>query len=113
MSAQLATAAEVTLAEMLWLEQVFEQLTLLTVTAFVAIRERQITQQSLSLLELSTPVLRLWHRILLLPLVGVIDTVRARQITESLLEAIARYEARVTILDLTGVPVLDTVWRSI
>ncbi|MBK1640741.1 anti-anti-sigma factor [Chromatium okenii] len=107
-SAQLVTAAEVTLAEMSWLEQVFEQLTLLTVTAFVAIRERQITQQSLSLLELSTPVLRLWHRILLLPLVGVIDTVRARQITESLLEAIARYEARVTILDLTGVPVLDT-----
>ncbi len=108
MSAQVVTATDVTLEDMLWLEQVFEQLTLLTVTAFLAIRERQITQQSLSLLELSTPVLRLWHRILLLPLVGVIDTVRARQITESLLEAIARYEARVTILDLTGVPVLDT-----
>ncbi|AFL72400.1 STAS domain-containing protein [Thiocystis violascens] len=95
-------------ADLLWLEQVFEQLTLLAFGSFVAIRERQITQQSLSLLELSTPVLRLWHRILLLPLIGVIDTGRARQITENLLEAIARHEARVTILDLTGVPILDT-----
>lgn len=94
--------------DLLWIEKVFDQVTLYTFQSFVDIREQLITQQSLSLLELSTPVLRLWHRILLLPLVGVIDTVRARQITERLLEAIARYEARVTILDLTGVPVLDT-----
>ena len=95
-------------ADLRWLELVFEQLILLAFASFVAIRERLIAQQSLSLLELSTPVLRLWHRVLLLPLVGVIDTGRARQITENLLEAIARHEARVTILDLTGVPVLDT-----
>lgn len=104
----LATTPPAEITEFLWIEQVFEQLTQLSFSAFIAARERQITQQSLSLLELSTPVLRLWHRVLLLPLVGVIDTVRARQITENLLEAIARYEARVTILDLTGVPVLDT-----
>lgn len=96
------------ISDLLWLEQVFEHLTLLAFDAFVNVRERLITQQSLSLMELSTPVLRLWHRILLLPLIGVIDTIRARQITENLLEAIARHEARVTILDLTGVPVLDT-----
>jgi rsbT co-antagonist protein RsbR len=108
LSEQLLAEADVMPADFVWLGQVFEQLMLLNFSAFVAIRERQITQQSVSLLELSTPVLRLWHRILLLPLVGVIDTVRARQITENLLEAIARYEARVTILDLTGVPVLDT-----
>jgi rsbT co-antagonist protein RsbR len=59
-------------------------------------------------MELSTPVLRLWHQILLLPLVGVIDTGRARQITDHLLEAIAKYEARVTVIDLTGVPIIDT-----
>lgn len=94
--------------DLLWLEQIFDQLVLLTFDFFVDIRERIISQQSLSLLELSTPVLRLWHRILMLPLVGVIDTARARQITESLLEAIARHEARVTILDLSGVPVIDT-----
>ncbi|MFD2111372.1 STAS domain-containing protein [Thiorhodococcus fuscus] len=95
-------------ADLVWLERVFDNLTLLTFTAFVDVREHLITQQSVSLLELSTPVLRLWGRILMLPLVGVIDTVRARQITERLLEAIARHEARVTILDLTGVPVIDT-----
>lgn len=104
----LAVSSEGAAADLLWLAQVLDRLALFTFESFVEIREDIITQQSLSLLELSTPVLRLWHRILLLPLVGVIDTVRARQITERLLEAIARYEARVTILDLTGVPVLDT-----
>ena len=71
-------------------------------------RERIIAEQSLSLLELSTPVLRVWNRVLLLPLVGVVDTARARQFTERLLEAVARHEALVTIIDVTGVPVLDT-----
>ncbi|MCK7574999.1 MAG: STAS domain-containing protein [Chromatiales bacterium] len=94
--------------ELLWLDRVFDGLSLFAFKSFVDIRERLITEQSLSLLELSTPVLRVWHQILLLPLVGVIDTQRARQITERLLEAIAQHEARVTILDLTGVPILDT-----
>lgn len=94
--------------DLLWLDQVFDGLSLFAFRSFVDIRERLIAEQSLSLLELSTPVLRVWHQVLLLPLVGVIDTQRARQITERLLEAIALHEARVTILDLTGVPVLDT-----
>jgi rsbT co-antagonist protein RsbR len=96
------------ITDLLWLDRVFDGLSLFAFQSFVDIRERLITEQSLSLLELSTPVLRVWHQILLLPLVGVIDTQRARQITERLLEAIAQYEARVTILDLTGVPILDT-----
>lgn len=94
--------------DLLWLDRVFDGLSLFAFKSFVDIRERLIAEQSLSLLELSTPVLRVWTQILLLPLVGVIDTQRARQITERLLEAIALHEARVTILDLTGVPVLDT-----
>ncbi|WPL15920.1 Stressosome protein RsbRA [Thiorhodovibrio winogradskyi] len=89
-------------------ERVFDALTLLTFETFAAVRERLINAQSASLMELSTPVLRLWHQVLLLPLIGVVDTQRASQITESLLEAIVQYEARVTILDLSGVPVLDT-----
>lgn len=71
-------------------------------------RERMIMAQSLSLIELSSPVIKLWDRILLLPLVGVIDTLRARAITERLLEAVVREEAEVTLIDVTGVPVLDT-----
>nr|WP_315392745.1 STAS domain-containing protein [uncultured Duganella sp.] len=87
---------------------VLDRLSLLSFEAFVAARERVIAQQSLSLLELSTPVILLWNRVLLLPLVGVIDTVRARHFTERLLACIAKHEAAVTIVDVTGVPVFDT-----
>lgn len=87
---------------------VLDRLSLLTFEAYVETRERVIVQQSLSLMELSTPVIRLWDQVLMLPLIGVIDTLRARQFTESLLEAITRYEASVTIIDVTGVPVFDT-----
>lgn len=89
-------------------DDVLDRLSLLIFDAFVETRERVISQQSLSLMELSTPVILLWNNVLLLPLVGVIDTVRARQFTERLLEAITRHEASVTIVDVTGVPVFDT-----
>ncbi len=92
----------------LWLDRCFARIARQTVECALAERDRYISEQSLSIMELSTPVLRLWHQILLLPLVGVIDTGRARQITDHLLEAIAKYEARVTVIDLTGVPIIDT-----
>lgn len=90
------------------MDEVLDRLSMVTFEAYVEVRERVIAQQSLSLLELSSPAIRLWDRVILLPLIGVIDTVRARQFTERLLEAIARYEATVTIIDVTGVPVFDT-----
>lgn len=89
-------------------ENVIDRLVLLLYEAYVETRERIIAQQSLSLLELSTPVVRLWDRMVMVPLIGVVDTLRARQTTERLLEAIAKYEATVAIIDVTGVPVLDT-----
>jgi rsbT co-antagonist protein RsbR len=89
-------------------ENLFDRLTLLVYETYIETRERLIAQQSLSLLELSTPVIRLWDRVLMVPLIGVVDTLRARQTTERLLDAIAKYEATVAILDVTGVPVLDT-----
>jgi len=93
---------------LLAVDDVLDRLSLLTFEVFVETRERVIAQQSLSLMELSTPVLLLWNNVLLLPLVGVIDTIRARQFTERLLESISRYEASVTLIDVTGVPVFDT-----
>jgi rsbT co-antagonist protein RsbR len=89
-------------------DDVLDRLALFTFDVFVETRERIIAQQSLSLVELSTPVILLWNNVLLLPMIGVIDTVRARQLTERLLESITRYEARVTLIDVTGVPVFDT-----
>lgn len=67
-----------------------------------------IAQQSRSLLELSTPVIRLLDGLLLLPLIGVVDTLRAQQIMENLLQSIVESESRVALLDITGVPVIDT-----
>lgn len=67
-----------------------------------------IRDQHAALNELSTPAINIWEGIVLMPLVGNIDTARASQITEKLLEAITQCRADVAILDITGVPILDT-----
>ncbi|NQV87662.1 MAG: PAS domain S-box protein [Woeseiaceae bacterium] len=67
-----------------------------------------ILRQNESILELSTPVIQLWNGILLLPVIGVIDTHRAQQLIENLLQAIVESESSVAIMDLSGVPVIDT-----
>ncbi len=95
-------------ASLIAIDDMLDQLSIMIFDSFISAREEIITQQSLSIQELSTPVIRLWDQILLLPLVGVIDTMRARQFTENLLVAISRYEATVTVVDVTGVPVFDT-----
>lgn len=70
--------------------------------------QRTILAQSRSLLELSTPVINIWRGIVMMPLIGVIDTARAKQITETLLQCISESSSTVAILDITGVPVMDT-----
>ncbi|MFC1706872.1 PAS domain S-box protein [Planctomycetota bacterium] len=73
-----------------------------------------IEQQKLAIQELSTPVIQVWDKILVLPLIGTVDTVRAKQLIEHLLEEIARRQPEVVIIDITGVPVVDTtVARSL
>jgi rsbT co-antagonist protein RsbR len=58
--------------------------------------------------ELSTPVIELWDHLLMLPIIGSIDSERANQITESLLQAVLDRQATVAVLDVTGVPIIDT-----
>jgi len=71
-------------------------------------RERVIRQQQDSIRELSTPVLQIRERLLLLPIIGVIDTHRARLITESLLRSIRANRAKVVVMDITGVATIDS-----
>jgi len=75
---------------------------------FIDTHERMIQAQALQIRELSTPLIPLHTGILALPLVGTIDSYRATQIMETLLEGIARQQADVVIMDITGVPVVDT-----
>jgi len=105
---QLRDAPDRLVSEIVKMNKVIDNLGLDTFKTFSRMREEIIGQQSRSLMELSTPVIKLWDEIVLLPLVGVIDTPRAVQIIENLLEAIVRTEARVAILDVTGVPAIDT-----
>ena len=75
---------------------------------FVQERERIIRQQQEAIRELSTPVLQVRERLLILPIIGVIDTQRARQLTEQLLRAIRTNRAKVVVIDITGVAAMDS-----
>jgi len=90
------------------IDRLMDRCVLILAGAFVSAREDVIRRQSESLREVSTPVITLWDSILLLPLIGVVDSVRAQQISERLLEAIGATESEVTLVDVTGVPVMDT-----
>src|SRR5881628_1645877 len=76
--------------------------------SFVEQRERIIRQQQEAILELSTPVLQVRERLLILPIIGVIDSQRARQLTEQLLRGIRANRAKVVVVDITGVPAIDS-----
>lgn len=76
--------------------------------AYLATKEDLINKQQRAILELSTPVLPLRERLLILPIVGVLDTRRARQLTEQLLQAVRGHRARVVVVDITGVPNVDS-----
>src|SRR4051794_2469336 len=77
--------------------------------SFVEERERVIRQQQDSIRELSPPVLPVRERLLILPIIGVLDTERARQLTEQLLLGIRTHRARVVVIDITGAPDIDEV----
>ena len=71
-------------------------------------KAKTIASQSEAILELSTPVTEIWDGILVMPLIGTVDTARAQQIIDALLDAIAASQASCAIIDITGVPVIDT-----
>jgi rsbT co-antagonist protein RsbR len=75
---------------------------------FVQERERIIRQQQEAIRELSTPVLQVRERLLILPIIGILDSQRARQVTEQLLRGIRNNRAKVVVIDITGVPTIDS-----
>jgi len=75
--------------------------------SFVQERERIIRQQQLAIRELSTPVLKVRDQLLILPIIGALDTARARQLTEQLLNGIRENRGKVVVIDITGVPAID------
>lgn len=70
--------------------------------------EQVVKEQSQAILELSTPILQLGDGVLVLPLIGTVDTDRAQQVLQQALEATKNYGASVLIIDVTGVPIVDT-----
>ena len=98
------------LAEVMWeATQLIDKLGLLTMEVFQKTREDIIGRQQQELLELSTPVVRLWDNILALPLIGTLDSARTQIVMESLLERIVTSGAEIAIIDITGVPTVDTL----
>ena len=89
--------------------QMVDKLALITADAFQATREKFIARQQEELMELSTPVVKLWDGILALPIIGTLDSARTQVVMESLLQAVVQTNSRVAIIDITGVPTVDTL----
>ncbi|MGY6119849.1 MULTISPECIES: STAS domain-containing protein [Paraburkholderia] len=98
------------LGDELWkLTQTLDSLGLITIEAYQASRQQIIERQQQELLDLTTPVVRLWDSIVALPLIGTLDSERTQVVMESLLDSIVENEAAIAIIDITGVPTVDTL----
>jgi rsbT co-antagonist protein RsbR len=94
----------------IWLgTQLIDRLSLLTVEATIAAREELISRQQQELLELSTPVVKLWDGILALPIIGTLDSARTQVVMENLLQSVVATNSKYAIIDITGVPTVDTL----
>ncbi len=89
--------------------KLFDELGLLTIAIYQKAREQVILRQQQELLELSTPVVQLWQNVLALPLIGTLDSARTQVVMESLLQKIVDTGALIAIIDITGVPTVDTL----
>lgn len=89
--------------------KLFDELGLLTIAIYQKAREQVIMRQQQELLELSTPVVQLWQNVLALPLIGTLDSARTQVVMESLLQKIVDTGALIAIIDITGVPTVDTL----
>jgi rsbT co-antagonist protein RsbR len=89
--------------------ELLDAMGLYTTEVYQKSREEIIKRQQEDMLELSTPVVKLWDGILALPIIGTLDSARTQVVMESLLQAIVETNSKVAIIDITGVPTVDTV----
>ena len=94
--------------EIIKITSIIDRLALVTIEETAAARDAMIREQSRSLMDLSTPVVKLWDGVVMMPLVGIIDTPRSQHIIAALLAGIVENQAQVAVLDVTGVPMMDT-----
>jgi rsbT co-antagonist protein RsbR len=89
-------------------EPVANNILAIVAMAFIREREKIVSQQQVAIRELSTPVLQVREGLLILPIIGLIDSLRAKQLTEQLLRAIRENRAKAVVIDITGVPAVDS-----
>jgi rsbT co-antagonist protein RsbR len=98
------------LADEIWsATKLLDELGLITVNTYQHAREEIISRQQQEMLELSTPVVKLWEGILALPMIGTLDSARTQVVMESLLHKIVETGSQIAIIDITGVPTVDTL----
>jgi rsbT co-antagonist protein RsbR len=96
-------------ADTILINDFIDKLSLHTTDAYIHGRDQVIARQQEEMLELSTPVVTLWDGIVALPLIGTLDSARTQVVMESLLQAIVQTNSRFAIIDITGVPTVDTL----
>src|SRR6201996_8054538 len=97
-------------ADLTWsITTLLDELGLFTLEVFQKSREEVIVRQQREIAELSTPVVKLWEGILALPMIGTLDSARTQVVMETLLQTIVDTEASIAIIDITGVPTVDTL----
>jgi rsbT co-antagonist protein RsbR len=92
----------------IWFSRLIDDLGLYTIETYAAAREKVILDQAEQLLELSTPVVKLWDGIVAVPLVGTLDSARTQVVMEKLLQTLVDTGSEHAVIDITGVPAVDT-----
>jgi rsbT co-antagonist protein RsbR len=103
-----ADGKEEVLRGFVWLSRQIDNLGLYTFESYSAARDKIITDQAEQLLELSTPVVKLWEGIVCVPLIGTLDSARTQVVMEKLLQTLVDTGSEYAVIDITGVPAVDT-----
>lgn len=106
---ELSTQPQALVEQICNITTVLDQLGLWTTEIYQKAREEVILRQQEELLELSTPVVKLWEGILALPIIGTLDSARTQTVMEALLQKIVETGSEIAIIDITGVPTVDTL----